>query len=283
LQEVCAPALAGSAAALAALLLLYRRLLASRSPAEAWRRGRLLLASSVAAVLALGALFAPLSLDTVAAALPLVVVTQLLVAQFFDRRVVGEALYGLNGRLHRVALIESATPTAFAVAVGGRVYASTALQAALPPDEAAAVIAHEVGHREALRPVPAAAALAAVAVSVAQAAEAVAELAAGGCPLGAAAVAAAAAAGWVLYNWAWEHLADTFSAAETGWAAARALARITGAEPGPPPGALGLLAGILRSLRPRRSPGGAGLLVNPHPPAGLRLWLLARILEKTRE
>ena len=273
----CLVVTAGSAALLAAMLLLYMWLLGSRRLGEAWRRGRLLLSVSVAGMFLLGLAAAPFSLDTAVLALPLVIVTQALVAQFFDRRRVGEALYGFNGRVYRVGIIDSRAPTAFAAVARGRVYASTGLYAVLAPDEATAVVAHEVGHGEALRPLPAAIALTLVAIAAAQAAEGVIYLAAGGCYIGAAVLAATAALAWVFYNWAWEHLADVFSVASVGAAAAAALARITGAAPSPPPGPLGVLAAAARSLRPRRSPTGAGLLVNPHPPPGLRLWLMARL------
>jgi len=283
LVQACVAVYAASAAALGGLLALYRWLLASRSVREAWRRGRALLAASVAALFGVGAFAGGVGLDAFTLAIPLVIATQLLVAQFFDRRVIGEALYGFNGKLYRVGIIDSRAPTAFAVAVRGRVYASTALYQALPPEEATAVVAHEVGHSESLRPLPPALALAAVAVGAAQAAEAVAALALNGCLLGALAVAAVASAAWALYNWAWEHLADTHSASVTGWSSFAALARVTGASPRPPPGTLRILAEVYRSLRPRRSPTGAGLLVNPHPPPWLRLWLLSRILGAWKE
>jgi Zn-dependent protease with chaperone function len=274
----CSLAAAASLGLAAVLVGLYRWLLGSRSLGEAWRRGRVLLASSVSGMLLLGLLGAPFSVETAVLALPLVVVTQAMIAQFFDRRIVGEALYGFEGRLYRVRIIEASAPTAFAVAARGRVYASRRLYELLSPGEAAAVVAHEVGHGEALRPVPPALGLAVVAVAAAQAAEAVLYLAAGGCPVAALLVAAAVAAAWGLYSWAWEHLADTYSAAVASWDSYTALARITGAVEARPPGPLGLLRLVYRSLRPRRGPGRTGLLVNPHPPPGLRLWLLRRIL-----
>ncbi len=280
---MCVAVCAASLASLALLTALYYSLLSSRSLRAAWRRGRLLLAATVASMLAVGMLAAPAGLDTFTLALPLVVVTQLVVAQFFDRRIVGEALYGFEGRVYRVGIIESSAVTAFAVAVRGRVYASTGLYQALPPDEAAAVVAHEVGHWESLRPVPAAVALAAVAVGAAQGAEAAVALAMGGCVPGALAVGLATAAAWALYNWAWEHLADLHSLRVAGFSAYAALARITGAVPAPPPSPPGLVAEVFRSLRPRRSPTGAGLLVNPHPPPALRLWLLGRLLPRSEE
>ena len=276
-MDACLAASLVSAAGVVALPLLYLWGLRARGLGQAWRRMRLLLASSVAVLAALSLLSGGWDAGTVAAALVLVAAAQALMVQFFERRVVTEAVYGLGGRSVRVGVLASRQPTAFATAVGRRVYVTTALYQVASPEEAAAVVAHELGHGEALRPLPPLLGLAVLALSAAGAADTVVALATM-CPLAALLSAAAGLAAWVFYNWAWEHLADIYSAWLTGYAALYALERITGAVPEPPPGnPLRLLAAAYASARPRRGPQ-RFFLVNPHPPPGLRLWLLGRVL-----
>ncbi len=276
-MDACLAAAVVSVAGLAGLPLLYLWGLRAGDAASAWRRMRLLLAYSVGVLAGLSLLGGAWDPGTIVAAVVLVAAAQAVMVQFFERRVVAEALYGLGGRSVRVGVLDSRQPTAFATAVGRRVYVTTALYNVASPEEAAAVVAHELGHGEALRPLPPLLGLAVLALTAAGAADTVVALAAT-CPLAALLAAAAGLAAWVFYNWAWEHLADIYSARLTGAAALAALERITGAAPEPPPrNPLRLLAAAYASARPRRGPQ-RFFLVNPHPPPGLRLWLLARVL-----
>ncbi len=272
----CTAALAVSLLSPWLLTLLYWWMLSSRTPREAWRRGRLLLWASLGVLAVLGFGIDGVDWGTVEVAVPLVLLAQLLMAGFFEKKSIGSTLYGVGGRSLRVNLVASDQPTAFAMAFTGKIYVTTGLYRLVTPEEAAAVIAHEAGHREALRPLPPAAVLTLLAVSAAELAEAVMNLASL-CPGSAAAMILAGLTAWAFFNWAWEHLADIYSLRVTGLYAAQALFRITGARPEPPPRGPGrLLLEALRSLRPRRGPRGVGLLVNPHPPPRLRLWLLLR-------
>jgi len=273
----CLLAAAVAAAGLAALPALYLWGLWARGLGQAWRRMRLLLASSLGVLVAFSLLAGGWDAGTAVAAVVLVAAAQAVMVQFFERRVVSEAVYGLGGRSVRAGILASRQPTAFATAVGRRVYVTTALYSLASPEEAAAIVAHELGHGEALRPLPPLLVLAVLALAAAGTADAAVELASL-CPASALLVAASGLAAWVFYNWAWEHLADLYSARLTGHLAAEALARITGARPAPPPrNPLRLLAVVYASARPRRGPQ-RFFLVNPHPPPGLRLWLIERSL-----
>ena len=246
------------------------------SPQGAWRRLRLVMLSSVAAMLLLTGGVGALDKDTVLLAIPALVGAYLVLNYHFERRTVDQLLYGLHGRVHRVTLLSSPIPTAFTVAMTGRVYATTGLYQRLAPEEAAAIVAHEIGHLEALRPVPSPVFVVFVAVAASALVVGVTDLlqqSLADIAL-AAAVLLAAGVSWVQFSWAWEHLADIYALEAAGMWSISALYRITGARP-EKPRLRSVYLDTLRCLRPR---GGKGVafLVNPHPRPSYRLYLLEK-------
>ncbi|KSW10703.1 hypothetical protein CF15_07920 [Pyrodictium occultum] len=246
-------------------------------PEKAWARLRALMAAALAA----GALMAaggggvdPLAAAMVGPALGLV---YLAISWRLGRRTLGSLVYRVGGRLYRVFLLSSGLPTAFTVAALGRIYVSRGLYERLRPEEAGAVVAHEAGHLEALRPLPPLVLAGLVALLASWLVAAAMRLAGAG-PLGAAEAAAmllAAGLAWVSFSWAWEHLADIYSLRAAGAWSISALYRMTGALPEEPVVARAYLDALL-GLRPRRGPG-VVFLVNPHPRPGHRLYLMERL------
>ena len=267
---------AGAVLALLVEPLLYYRLLGSRGIGEARLWGRLLMLASLAAVSAYSVGVGSLDLDGIIAAAPLLLLVQMAIARLYDRRTVAIGVLE-TPRGERVVfhVIDSGRASAFTLAAGGRVYASSALVRLLSPEEVAAVIAHENGHARSLSPVPAWVAVLALIGGLSGALQGVVDSILSGDVIGALLGFAVAASAWIGFNWAWEHLADTYSLEDAGLAAVTALARITGASPTKPSPRL-LVAEAASSLRPRLS---SGLLVNPHPPPQVRLWLLLRLMK----
>ncbi len=253
---------------------LYTRLLGERSIDTAWMLGRLALLVSGLSMLLVGVSLGVDMLTTLLPVAPVLLVVQALVASFFDKKVVGVASYGFPEGTYRVRLIDEHRVAAFTLPVSGKLYASTQLVERLDPGEMTAVVAHEVGHRRALQPLPPALAMTLLVVAFAWALEAsIIAAVEGRVLLGLLGIMATSSA-WVFYSWVWEHLADIHSLRLTGHYAVSALQRITGALPEKPMWRNTLTA-LLNSIRPRLA---AGLLVNPHPSPGLRLWLLLNLL-----
>jgi len=267
--------------AVSALLPAVYVYVARSSPQGAWRRLRMLMLSSVTALMLLTGGVGDFDETTLSLAFPALAGAYMVLNYHFERRTVDNLLYGIHGRVHRVSILSSPIPTAFTVAITGRVYATTGLYQRLAPEEAAAIVAHEVGHLEALRPVPSTVFVVVVAVAASALVTGVADLLQQG-PVGvalAAAVLLAAGASWVQFSWAWEHLADIYALEAAGAWSISALYRITGAGPEKPRLARAYLD-TLRCLRPR---GGRGVafLVNPHPRPGYRLYLLEKLAWRT--
>ncbi|ALL01823.1 Zn-dependent protease [Pyrodictium delaneyi] len=246
-------------------------------PRHVWLRLRLVMVMSVSALLLITASIGVVDKMSLALAAPALAGVYLVLNYHFERRSVNKLLYGLKGRVHSVTLLSSPVPAAFTVAMTGRVYATTELYRRLEPEEAAAIVAHEIGHLEALHPIPPPLFVTVIAIMASILAAGIIDLLGQGLAslVLVAVVLLMAGIAWVVFNWAWEHLADLYALDAAGAWSISALYRITGARP-EEPRLLSVYLDAVKCLRPR---GGRGVtvLVNPHPRPGYRLYLLEKI------
>jgi Zn-dependent protease with chaperone function len=178
---------------------------------------------------------------------------------------------------HRLAarLLDGGRTVAFSVAGFGRVYVSGSLARHLPPHILCSIIAHEHGHLRFFEPLPPQlwyplsilpAALAFYTVTL----EAL-EHASPESLLWAVLAYAGLAWAWAAYSWAWELYADSFAARVCGADAALEALSLTSAAQPCRRSIWGVVADMVKSLKPVRVVGVS--LSNPHPPPCMRMML----------
>lgn len=256
----------------------YHALLRERSPERAWRLGRLLLLLASLSMASMGLGLNPALLaSSTAATLVGYHTAQLLLAHYFKNRTIGVVAYRLAGKTLRVHLLRSEKPAAFTLTALKTLYITPSLTAHLNPEDTLAIIAHEHGHAEAFNPLHPAIAttLAVTALSWALTTTITSTLTSPACTI---LLSTLTLWTWILYSWAWEHLADIYSLKTTGQNTIKTLEAITGAKPAENT-LKALLASLKTSLKPRRI---GPTITNPHPSPQLRLKLLHQ-LAKTQQ
>ncbi len=198
-----------------------------------------------------------------------------LVALHFERRSLGVVTVDVGGGVRfRARLLPGERPLAFTLAGLGRVYISRGM-AGYTPRILCSIVAHEYGHISLLEPIPSRVwymlLIAPTALLIYTLFYRAAESVNPTYGIVLTVLLLGLALAWVAFSWSWELYADYYAARTCGASTvAEALWATSAAQPCRK-GFMGILAEMLRSLRPVRVWGVS--LSNPHPPSCLRLSL----------
>ncbi len=205
----------------------------------------------------------------------LFITTQSLIGFFLDKKTEGFIKFEIGENIYTLRLLDKKKITAFTLVWNKKMYASSYLIKVLTPREISAIMAHEVGHINAFKPIPASLAVIVYVSLLALSISGAISMALDGFIHYSAIAFLVALYAWVIFSWTWEHTADIYAYKYIGLDTILVLQKITHTIP-TKPNMTDIIVGILRSLKPTRA---GALLVNPHPPPSVRLWLLLNIAE----
>ncbi|BEP16899.1 hypothetical protein PYJP_02510 [Pyrofollis japonicus] len=248
-----------------------------------WKRLRLLLFYGLGGSALLALVAGWMDLETLLVSL-VTLVAAFLVAHVFLETRSRDAAVGLGDEVVRVRVLKNRGFAAFSFTGTGKIYLSESLLNVFDPAQIAAIVMHEKGHSEALRPLtPQAASTVLILSSVAILLGMINLVTLGGFIgiVEAVAMFLAEWGFWVTYSWAWESLADIYSVRRVGAAAISALANMTNEVPAKPT-LKSVYRDFVAALRLRRVPGGV-FLANPHPRPAYRLYVMMRVHAESKQ